>query len=285
MYKPLVGILLVNSNQKEWTQRVLGRLEEIEGVEVYLLDNGCVQAERFSRKELQLFEVPLVYERTSDGLSESAALGVLAAKAIEAGVVYVWLLAGLPEDERVLERMLLVAEQDKRVGVVGGGVRGAEQTWVGGWWWPLWLEVVPTGVLGGQLVVSPHHSLVRCAALEVASGFEERYFLGGFMVDLVYRLRRGGFSVEVEPKSLVSVEGEVSWLGEVGSESALSSYFAARNPFLWARLHLPFGLRLGAGVLHTVPILIRSVKLVLSGTGEWRSFLAGVRDGWGLLLG
>ncbi len=196
--------VVVSWNRFEDTRRCLESLQRSDPTPaVVLVDNGSIDGSVELLAEL-FPHARVVRSERNRGFAGGANLGI--AEALRAGAGLVWLLNNDAEAEPGALRALLVeAERDSRVGIVGGVSRdrgGRVHTWGGGtigWTGVARLAIRPQTID----YVSGACMLIRRQVVEEVGSFDERFFFYYEDADLCRRATASGWRLAVAPEARI----------------------------------------------------------------------------------
>jgi GT2 family glycosyltransferase len=231
---PLVTVILVNYNGREHLRRCLPVLnsDELDGeMEIIIVDNGSQDGSReFIRR---LFpDILLLVNRKNLGFGAANNRGAASAR----GEYLLFLNTDTEVFPGALRRLMQVLRSDKNVGAAGPALvqeGGRMQVSCGGrvnFLTEMWKKLLGNSLSAIRMKecrkekdvkwLSGACLLVRRAAWEQVSGFDESFFLYFEDIDLCYRLEKQGWTMRYVPAARVFHQGGAS-TETMGMESRL----------------------------------------------------------------
>ncbi|MCF6239872.1 MAG: glycosyltransferase family 2 protein [Bacteroidales bacterium] len=241
--EPLVSIITVNYNQIDVTMDLLHSLQQVsyQNVEIIVVDNNS-KNDSFSLLKKEFPNVLLVKSNINRGFAGGNNLGLHFAK----GKYILFLNNDVVVTKGFIEPMVRLLESDSRIGMVSPKIRFyyEPETIQYAGYTSMNKITLRQNLIGykqkdeGQFdTVQPSYS-VHGAAMMVPAQIlyrvglmAEIYFLYYEEHDWSFRIKKAGFKVYYQPKSLVFHKESVS----TGKNSPLKIYYITRNRILYAR--------------------------------------------------
>lgn len=283
-----VFVSIINFNGKENTLSCLLQLDKIKSsgfnTTVIVIDNAS--EEDFSLATDFLKNIPVVFIKNKKNLGFAQGHNIGIEYALAHGADYVIILNNdTLLDENFVDSLVRMAEKDSKIGAIGPKIyfaKGFEyhkkrykQADLGKIFWYAGGEMDWKNVIGhhrgvdevdmGQYdqdceteYVSGCCMFLTRSALEKTSGFDKKYFLYYEDNDLCQRLKKMGFKIMYEPKSVIWHKNAGS---AGGSGSRLQDYYITRNRML-------FGMKF-APLRSKIALIRESARLLLLGR-KWQ---------------
>lgn len=249
MDEPKVGILIVNWNGYKLTSACIKSLEKVayKNYHIYVVDNGSSDGSPDKIRQ----EFPLVNLITSTknlGFSGGNNLGIK--KILSSDYKYILLLNNDTEvDPHFLSELIKTALTNPNAGIVGGKIYYYNNPHM------IWAAGSSCNLKKATFINRGYHEtdvgqfnreeqvdfingccmLVDTQAMRKVNGFDDDYFAYVEDVDLNMRIKREGYNVYYNPKSIIYHHISASTGGE---SNKIKEYLKARNGFIFARKNL-----------------------------------------------
>ncbi len=241
--EPLVSIITVNYNQIEVTMDLLRSLQKIsyQNIEIIVVDNNS-QNDNFDLLKKEFPNVLLIRSNINRGFAGGNNLGLHFAK----GKYILFLNNDVVVTQGFIEPMVHLLESDNKIGMVSPKIRFyyMPDTIQYAGYTPMNKISLRQNLIGykqkdsGQFDTTQATYSVHGAAMMVPAQIlkkvglmAEVYFLYYEEHDWSFRIKKAGFKVYYQPKSLVFHKESVS----TGKNSSLKIYYITRNRILYAR--------------------------------------------------
>ena len=218
--------------------------------DLLVVDNGSTDGSP-DRIAAEFPEATVIRIPSNRGYAAGANHGLEQALSRRADLI-LFLAADTTVTPTMIERLVATAGSSPRIGIIGPRIMHYDA--------PSALQH-GAGYINalGHAVNRPHDATTDCewvtgcgfmvrastlAALPDPRGFDERFFAYWEDVDFSYRIAAAGFRVVYEPAAeMQHKESPTTQLTESMTKKRSRNYYLLRNQFLFARRHLPLGLR------------------------------------------
>ena len=243
MKLPLVSIITVNYNQSNVTRSFLLSLRKIsyDNIEIIVVDNASPSDTPEELKK-EFPEIILLESEVNLGFAGGNNLGVEKAK----GDYCLFINNDTEVEPNFLEPLVQRFQMDKSIGMVSPKIRffHTPETIQYAGYTPFHRVTLRQHLIGfrtidsgqfdeGRYTFAGHGAamMVSSVVMEKIGVMAEMFFLYYEEHDWCERIKRGGYKVYYEPKSLVFHKESVS----TGKDSPLKAYYLTRNRIVFAR--------------------------------------------------
>lgn len=280
---PTVAIIVLNWNNYEDTAKCMDSLGDVEypNYEIIVVDNGSIDG---SGKKLdeKYSEVTVLFNESNLGFAAGVNKGIK--NALEEGFEYIFLL----NNDAIVEPTFLTpviktAEENERVAAVGSvqyQMSSDDIVTAGGELIPIFAkqrmykEVQDNGEYLAEFI-SGGAICLRAKAIREIGLFDERYFFAFEDVDFSYEAIKNGWSLYINPDSIVYHEVG----GTSGAQNAFRFYHSTRNRLYFASKHLTSPVEYSVFlVMFIITRFIRILQWSLSHPDRVYGILLGIFD-------
>ena len=243
MNLPLVSIITVNYNHSSVTRDLLLSLREIsyKKIEIIVVDNGS-PSDTPEKLKQEFPEITLIVSKVNLGFAGGNNLGVDKSS----GEFYLFINNDTEVEPDFLEPLIDRFQKDERIGMVSPKIRfhHTPDTIQYAGYTPFHQVTLRQNLIGfrqvdkgqydeGGFTFAGHGAamMVSSKVMESVGTMAELFFLYYEEHDWCERIKRSGYLVYYEPKSLVWHKESIS----TGKESPLKAYYLTRNRVLFAR--------------------------------------------------
>jgi len=284
--KSLVSIITVNYNQSEVTQELLISLRKLSypRVEIIVVDNAS-PGDSPDWLQVEFPEITLLKSRENVGFAGGNNLGIRAAQ----GEFLLFINNDTVVDPGLIEPMVELFQKDKSIGMISPKIRffHTPDTIQYAGYTPMSPYTMRQNLIGYHQVdkgqyddvketYSVHGAamMVPRRVIEEVGLMAEVYFLYYEEHDWSARIRRAGYKIYYQPRSLVMHKESIS----TGKESPLKVYYISRNRVVYARRNSS-GIKLLFNLiyLHMVAVPRSGMRFLIQGRFDLlRAFMRGV---------
>jgi len=254
MLSPSVFIIILQYNNSQDTLGCLESVKELDypNYKVVVVDNASQEAEvnniiqYINSQELVTYNLKLITNPVNLGYAGGNNVGIK--YALENGADYVFILNNDTTVEKdTLKKLVIAAETDPKIGIVGPAIKEGEKTAYFGkisWFKTELKHVYKNGrisdFLGPKEYVIGAAMLIKKEVLEKIKGFDEIYFLYFEDADLNIRAQLAGYKLKIVPEAVIhhKVSASTNKLG-----SPLILRYHMRNSLIFNSLNAPWTIK------------------------------------------